>query len=55
VSLTGAGDRRIGDWLAAHRLGGSIIECMVIDLTEAKVRRLVQVRQVSAGPQAMEI
>ena len=33
---------------------GSIIESMVIDMNEAQVRTLEQVRQVLAGTQAME-
>jgi transposase InsO family protein len=34
--------------------GGSIIEAMVIDMNEAQVRTLEQVRQVVAGTQALE-
>ena len=34
--------------------GASIIEAMVIDMNEAQVRTLEQVRQVVAGTQAME-
>ena len=44
----------IGGWQAAHRRSGSIIESMVIDMNEAQVRTLEQVRQVLAGTQAME-
>lgn len=33
---------------------GSIIEAMVIDINEAQVRTLEQVRQVLAGTQALE-
>jgi len=41
-------------WWAAQRLGGSIIEFMVIDMNEVQVRTLEQVRQVLAGTQAMQ-
>jgi hypothetical protein len=54
TSLEGAWDRRFGGWLAARRRGESIIESMVIDMNEAQVRTLEQVRQVLAGTQAME-
>jgi hypothetical protein len=39
---------------AAHGRSGSIIESMVIDMDEAQVRTLEQVRQVLAGTQVME-
>jgi hypothetical protein len=54
MSLEDAWDRRFGGWQAARRRGGSIIETMVIDMNEAQVRTLQQVRQVLAGTQAME-
>ena len=54
MSLEGARDRWFGGWQAARRRGGSIIESMVIDMNEAQVRTLQQVRQVLAGTQAME-
>jgi hypothetical protein len=54
MSLEGAWDRRFGGWLAARRRSGSIIESMVIDMNEAQVRTLEQVRQVLAGTQVME-
>jgi hypothetical protein len=54
MSLEGAWDLWFGGWLAAHRRRGSIIESMVIDMNEAQVRTLEQVRQVLAGTQAME-
>lgn len=38
----------------ARAVGASIIEAMVIDMKEAKVRTLEQVRQVVAGTQALE-
>jgi 6-phosphogluconate dehydrogenase (decarboxylating) len=41
-------------WQAALWRRGSIIESMVIDMNEAQVRTLEQVRQVLAGTQAME-
>lgn len=46
--------RRFGGWLAACRRSESIIGAMVIDMNEAQVRTLDQVRQVLAGTQAME-
>ena len=54
MSLEGARDRWFGGWQAARRRGGSIIESMVIDMNEAQVRTLEQVRQVLAGTQALE-
>jgi transposase InsO family protein len=54
MSLEGTWDRRFGGWQAARRRSGSIIESMVIDMNEAQVRTLAQVRQVLAGTQAME-
>ena len=54
MSLGGAWDWRFGGWQAARRRGGSIIESMVIDMIEAQVCTLQQVRQVLAGTQAME-
>jgi hypothetical protein len=54
MSLEDAWDRRFGGWQAARRRSGSIIESMVIDMNEAQVRTLEQVRQVLAGTQAME-
>ena len=54
MSLEAAWDRRFGGWQAARRRGGSIIESMVIDMNEAQVRTLAQVRQVLADTQAME-
>ena len=54
MSLEGAWDQRFGGWQAAHRRSGSIIESMVIDMNEAQVRTLEQLRQVLAGTQAME-
>lgn len=42
-----------GSWGAGKR-GVSIIESMVIDMDEARVRTLEQVRQVVAGTQALE-
>jgi len=41
-------------WQAAHWRSGSIIAKMVIDMNEAQVRTLEQVRQVLAGTQAMQ-
>jgi hypothetical protein len=49
MSLEGAWDRRFGGWLAARRRRGSIIESMVIDMNEAQVCTLEQVRQVLGG------
>jgi hypothetical protein len=54
MSLEGAWDWRFGGWVAARLPCGSIIESMVIDMNEAQVRTLAQVRQVLAGTQAME-
>jgi len=54
MSLKGAWDEWFGGWQTARRRGGSIIESMVIDMNEAQVRTLQQVRQVLAGTQAME-
>ena len=54
MSLEGARDRWFGGWQAARRRGGLIIESMVIDMNEAQVRTLEQVRQVLAGTQALE-
>ena len=54
MSLEGAWDWRFGGWQAARRRCGSIIDWMVIDMNEAQVRTLEQVRQVLAGTQAME-
>jgi len=54
MSLEGAWGGRFGGWQAARRRGGSIIESMVIDMNEAQVRTLQQVRQVLTGTQAME-
>ena len=42
-----------GRW-AAVALGASIIDSMVIDMNEAQVRTLEQVRQVLAGTQELE-
>ncbi|HYN63638.1 MAG TPA: transposase family protein [Candidatus Limnocylindrales bacterium] len=54
MSLEGLWDWRFGGWLAARWRCGSIIEAMVIDMNEAQVRTLQQVRQVVAGTQAMQ-
>jgi hypothetical protein len=54
MSLEGLGLAIGGGWLAARRRSESIIESMVIDMNEAQVRTLEQVRQVLAGTQAME-
>ena len=54
MSLEDVWDLRFWSWQAAHRRGESIIESMVIDMNEAQVRTLEQVRQVMAGTQAME-
>ena len=54
MSLEGTWDRRFGGWQAAYRRSGSIIETMVIDMNEAQVCTLEQVRQVLAGTQAIE-
>ena len=40
--------------VGAGMRGVSIIEAMVIDMNEAQVRTLEQVRQVVAGTQALE-
>lgn len=44
----------MGGSRGAARRGESIIESMVIDMNEAQVRTLEQVRQVLAGTQALE-
>jgi hypothetical protein len=49
----GGGPGVCGRWAAAAR-DASIIESMVIDMNEAQVRSLEQVRQVLAGTQALE-
>jgi transposase InsO family protein len=54
MSLEGVWARRFGGWRAACRRGESIIERMVIDMNEAQVRTLEQVRQVVGGTQALE-
>jgi hypothetical protein len=54
VSLAATRGRRFGGWQAARRWRESIIESMVIDMNEAQVRTLEQVRQVLAGTQVME-
>ena len=54
MSLERVRGRRFGGWQAVRRRSGSIIESMVIDMNEAQVRTLAQVRQVLAGTQAME-
>ena len=54
MSLEDVWDLRFWSWQAAHRRGESIIESMVIDMNEAQVRTLEQVRQVMAGTAAME-
>jgi hypothetical protein len=54
MGLESVRDWWFGGWQAAYRRGGSIIESMVIDMNEAQVRTLEQVRQVLAGTQAME-
>jgi transposase InsO family protein len=46
--------RRLGGWRAACLCGASIIERMVIDMNEAQVRTLEQVRQVLEGTQSLE-
>ncbi|HRD97745.1 MAG TPA: transposase family protein [Rubrivivax sp.] len=46
MSLERFWDGRFGGWQAALRRSGSIIESMVIDMNEAQVRTLEQVRQV---------
>ena len=48
------GVRQGGGWLGAGLCGASIIDSMVIDMNEAQVRTLDQVRQVVAGTQALE-
>ena len=54
MSLDGAWDRWFGGWQAARRRSDAVIESMVIDMYEAQLRTLEQVRQVLAGTQAME-
>ena len=54
MSLEGVWARRLGGWRAACRRGESIIERMVIDMDEAQVRTLEQVRQVLQGTQSLE-
>ena len=54
MSLEGTRGLRFGRWLAARRRRGSIIELMVIDMNEAQVRTLEQMRQVLASTQAVE-
>jgi hypothetical protein len=54
MSLESASDHGFAAWQAARWLGESIIDSMVIDMNEAQVRTLEQVRQVLAGTQAME-
>ena len=46
MSLEGVWERRLGSWRAACWRGASIIEAMVIDMNEAQVRTVEQVRQV---------
>ena len=54
MSLGGVWGRRFGSSGGARRRGESIIERMVIDMNEAQVRTLEQVRQVVRGTQALE-
>jgi transposase InsO family protein len=54
MSLEASWVGRFGGWQAARWRRGSIIESMVIDMNEAQVRTLEQVRQVLAGTTAME-
>jgi len=54
MSLESTWGWRSGDWQAVHWRSGSIIAKMVIDMNEAQVRTLEQVRQVLAGTQAMQ-
>jgi transposase InsO family protein len=54
MSLEGVWAWRSGGWVAARRRGTSIIERMVIDMNEAQVRTLEQVRQVLEGTQSLE-
>jgi integrase-like protein len=54
MSLEGVWVWRFGSWRAARQRGESIIERMVIDMNEAQVRTLEQVRQVLAGTQSLE-
>ena len=46
MSLEAGWDRRFCRWLAARSGSESIIEAMVIDMNEAQVRTVEQVRQV---------
>ena len=54
MSLEGIWARRLGGGGAVRRCGVSIIEPMVIDMDEAQVRSLEQVRQVLEGTQSLE-
>lgn len=54
MSLGGTGGWQFWGWLEARRRSGSIIEAMVIDMNEAQMRTLAQVRQVLAGTKAMQ-
>ncbi len=54
MSLEEVRDWRFGGGKAARRRGVSIIEPMVIDMNEALVRSLEQVRQVLEGTQSLE-
>ena len=49
MSLKETWDRRLGRWQAARQRSGSVIESMVIDMTEALVRTPEQVRQPPSG------
>jgi hypothetical protein len=55
TSLEGVWERRMGGRRATRRRGESIIESMVIDMNEAQVRTVEQVRQVLEGTQAFEV
>ena len=54
MSLEGFWAGWLDGLLRASMRGVSIIEAMVIDMNEAQVRTLEQVRQVVAGTQALE-
>ena len=54
MSLEGVWSGRTDGTQGAVMCGVSIIEPMVIDMNEAQVRTLEQVRQVVAGTQALE-
>lgn len=53
MSLEGFAGGEIAGWWAVRGLGRSIIRGMIIDMNEAQVRTLEQVRQVVAGTQAL--